>query len=552
MVALVIAAALAMAGAAPAAAAAPPWCPPNPVILVACAGGTVVADRADEAAAAAVDKTVLQPLNTLGIKAVNAVIGSFVELWMSLSSLDLDSQGAITLYSTTLSIGWLIAAVLLMVQAMQTMAAGRPAPLLQAFRGLITMSVIALVGVGVTGFLLEFSDALAAMIMGDLVKNCKWQPDKGMGDCLMQQEIVSLVLQNDPTHQAGGVVLTLYTFLLAIILILVLIVQLVVLLLRNATIPILAILLPIAAAGQVGGGATRQWLPKLITAVAAAITYKPMVALIIVAAVRQERASTSASGMLYGLLMFGMSLIAMPALMRAFAPFGLMATGGGGGGLLRTAADVALVAGSISSGGASSAAGATTAADHARTRELTDGASGAGGGATPAPATPPRTEPAAASPPAAPPAQPTPTGPPPASNPSDTPAGAPADQAEARAAASATASPSDTVPMPAVPPDSAPAPGAPAPSAPTETGTTVAAPSGAVGASADSGTSPVPAGSVALGAAAGLQQQVGETALPSAGPLAAETAPAPPSPAPGDGLPRTPPATTGLTIHDRS
>ncbi|MFD8560582.1 hypothetical protein ACFV1N_25195 [Streptosporangium canum] len=549
MAALIAAGTLAAVVAAPAAtASAPSWCPSNPMILVACVGGSVAVDQADEVAATAVDKTVLQPLNTLGIKAIDTLLGVFVEIWLDLSSVDLNSQGAVTLYGTTLSIGWLIAAVLLMFQGIQTMAAGRATPLLQALRGLIVTGLVALVGVGVTGFLLEFSDALAKMILGDLTENG-----------LLHKKLVSLILQEPSTRSAAGVAVTLVTFMLALLLILTMIVQLVVLLLRNATIPILTILLPIAAAGQVGGGATRQWLPKIITAVAAVITYKPMVALILVAAVRQERNSTSVSGMLYGLLMFVLSLIAMPMLLRAFAPLGLMVTSGsGGGGVLRMAADAALAAASVSSGGA---AAATTAADHARNRERDSG----GGGATSTPNTPSRVDPAGSPSPARPAqqSQQSPSRPPAASGQPAAPArGAPAEasQSEAKSTASTAASVTDTAPMAPLPSGPPPTSSAPAPSTAAEAGAASAAPSGAVPAPADpgasagasAGASPMAGGAALIGAAATVQQQVSETVVPSTGPLAGEAAPAANSPTPGDGGARTPPTTGGLTIDDRS
>jgi len=539
LAALAITSALVAVIAVPAAAAVPippAGCPSNLVILLACVGGSVVVDQADEAAAAAVDKTVLQPLNTLGIQAVNTLLDVFVELWLDLSSVNLASQGAVTLYGTTLSIGWLIAAVLLMFQAMQTMAAGRGAPLLQALRGLIVTSLVALVGVGVTGFLLEFSDALATMILGDLAENG-----------LLHKNLVSLILREPATRTTAGMAVTLVTFLLALLLILTMIVQLVVLLLRNATLPILTILLPIAAAGQVGGGATRQWLPKIITAVAAVIAYKPMVSLIMVAAVRQGRNSTSVSGMLYGLLLFVLSLIAMPALLRAFAPFGLMVSGGGGGGALRMAADVALMASAASSGGATAA---TSAADHARNREHDSGT----GSTTSTPSTPPRGQPAESPSPALP-AQQSPPGPSSTSGQPTAPAeGSPAEasQAEAKSTASTTASDADTVPMAPVPPGPAPTSNAPPPSTPAEAGATSAPPSGAVPAPTDSGPSSATGGAALIGVAATAQQQMGETAVPSTGPLAGEAAPAASSPTPGDGAARTPPTTGGLTIDDRS
>ncbi|WP_433259739.1 hypothetical protein ACQPYK_49075 (plasmid) [Streptosporangium sp. CA-135522] len=555
MVALVVV--LVAAGGSAAAAATPTGAqttaarlnggPPCPLAAIpgaslACAAGEVAVDQADEAATVVVNKTVIQPLTTVGIKAINSVLDAFVELWLNLSVLELGSQGAVTLYSTTLGLGWLIAAVLLMGQAIQTMVVGRATPLLQALRGLVITGLVAIGGVGATAFLLQFSDAVAAAIMGDLTKNG-----------VLKKQLVSLMLQDPKLAPVTGSTATLFTLLLAILLILIMIVQLVVLLLRNATIPILAVLLPIAAAGQVGGGATRQWLPKIITAVAAVICYKPMVALIIVAAVRQTRNSTSVSGMLYGLLMYLLSLIAMPALMRAFAPLGLAVSGGGGGGMLRMAGDLLMMAGGIASGGASSAAAAaTTAADHARNRERD------GGDSTTSKTTPTHVDSASPQPAASPeqPSQPI------------TPASQPARPASESAPVERTATPpststpagalpdtasvADTAPIPVVSPPPA-TPAAPfVPAAPGPPPAESSAPSGAVPATVSS-HAPTGAPHVASGAAlTGAHHGPGQINIPGSPPLAAEQAPLAISPPPGDG--GTPPISTtgGLTIDDRS
>ncbi|WP_329431010.1 hypothetical protein OG339_48505 (plasmid) [Streptosporangium sp. NBC_01495] len=475
----------------PARAAVPPFCPGtiDTALLVACAAAPFVADKVDEAASQAMEKNVLKPLNQLGIRAVNNVLDMFVQLWLHFSVFDLEGQGSLTMSGMTLSIGWMIAAMLLMWQSMRTMAMGRATPLLEAGRGLLVTGLVAITGTGAMAFFLEFSDILAEAIMGDLAK-----------DGLLKKELVTMMASGDEAAGTLTVPVTLINLQLAVMLVLALIVQLVVLLMRNASLPLLALVLPIAAAGQVGGTTTRQWLPKVISTSAAIIVYKPAVALIITAAVRQNRDSTAVSGMFYGLLMVVLSLVAMPALMRVFTPFGVAAAGGGGAGILRLAGDALNLATRVGSGG--TAAAVTTAADQAQHMQQVIGnqagassaSDAAGLGATLALTSQPSSQAATST---------LPQG----SEPSTASAGASAGAAAAGTASASSAAP--TIPAPSGPPAAETLPGA-AGSAPSST-------SPAAGTAAADGTTFAPPAPAEGAAGAGMAPSSVPTAEPGAG-----------------------------------
>ncbi|MEV4117024.1 hypothetical protein, partial [Nonomuraea sp. NPDC049695] len=304
----------------PSTSAQPDQCAPDSVqILLPQCVLQNVGNRASQVAAAALDKTLLTPLTALIMAAVETMLAVFLQMWLTLTSFDLEQQGAMSMYGLTLSIGMMIAVLLLMWQAVRTMIQGRGLPLLEAFRGLVITALVSLLGITVTGGVMRFSDLISAWILGDLARNG-----------LINREFTAMITST-------GLPAWL-TMQLATLLILVLIIQMIVLWLRNATVPILALMLPIAAAGSIGTESTRAWLPKTITAIMTIAAYKPVVSLIIRAAVAQFRDSTEIAGLLYALIMFVLAIVAMPALVKIFAPLGVAAAGSGAGSWLSQAA----------------------------------------------------------------------------------------------------------------------------------------------------------------------------------------------------------------------
>ncbi|MGP4104741.1 hypothetical protein [Nonomuraea sp. KM90] len=377
-------------------------CIPAPIILIQCnaqkigqAGEQLLRDAATEA----LEQGVIKPLANLVLEAITSLVGVFVAMFLSTTTFDLRSQGALTLYGLTIAIGWLIGAVLLMIQMLRTMVQGRPVALLQAFSGLVITALVGGAGVGLTALLMEAANSLTAIIFNHM--STDGLPANQQS--IHQQILTVMSLRQAVPAGAAGAGLQVYVnWQLGVLVILVLIIQLIVVLLRNATLPLLALLLPIAAAGMIGGGATRQWLPKIITAAAAIIVYQPCVALIITAAVRQWSAARDAHGLLYGLMMLVLSLIAMPALLKVFAPLGALAAGSGanGGGTMRALAGLAMMLDRSDSGHDADASGAaqaqpTSAARIAQQREA-DSTSAADADTTPPAERPttPATEPA--------------------------------------------------------------------------------------------------------------------------------------------------------------
>jgi hypothetical protein len=177
-------------------------------------------------------------------------------------------------------------------------------------------------------------------------------------------------------------------FIFALVVILVGFVQAILLFLRQAAIPLLALMFPIVAVGQLGPASTRKWLPMVAAAVVAIVLYKPLVALILAAGFTQLSSGESLVDVVRGFVTLALSLIALPAMLRIFSPIAgnVAASVGTGGGLLAAGAGVAAVMSVRGSG----TPGDTSAVQQAAFMSAGRGGSGpgpsagGGGGGTPA------------------------------------------------------------------------------------------------------------------------------------------------------------------------
>ncbi len=105
-------------------------------------------------------------------------------------------------------------------------------------------------------------------------------------------------------------------------------VQFFVLLARNAVLPVVVLLLPLAAAA---GGSTlgRAWFGRLAAWLLALAFYKPVAAVIYAVVLHQSRTADTFTKALTALVGMAAAVLALPALIKLFTP---TAAGGGGGG----------------------------------------------------------------------------------------------------------------------------------------------------------------------------------------------------------------------------
>lgn len=277
-----------------------------------------------------------------------------------------DPTKSLSLHAIMVGIGAGIATILVMFQGIRMIIQRKGAPLAQIIQGLLLNVVVSAAGVGVIDALLIASDQLTKAILY-----------VGFGgDTDVPARMATLLL---PTIGNPMGLLT-----IALIALIVSGIQVVMLFLRQAAIPIQALLLPVAGAGQVGGDSSRQWLPRLFTAILVIITYKPMAALIISVGFTEMANGNGIIDFIRGVVTLVLSIFALKSLLALFAPLGLsmgnaVAAGGGLGGALSMmgGAMASQTGGSGGDGGTGGGGGGSTAASHAadmeRNRPSSDG-----------------------------------------------------------------------------------------------------------------------------------------------------------------------------------
>ncbi|MGV9815890.1 hypothetical protein ACWDTQ_28770 [Streptomyces cellulosae] len=162
-------------------------------------------------------------------------------------------------------------------------------------------------------------------------------------------------------------------------------IQMVMIFLRQSAIPIICLLIPVAAGGRTGGETTRKWAPALITTGMVIVAYKPTIAVVMCTGFAQFGHSATLIEWLRGCATLFLAVIAPGPLTKIFAPFGAavgagMSAGGASGAL--SAAAGYFAGKSKDSGGdsGSSGGGPTNAVDHARYVEQQMGSGSQSGG----------------------------------------------------------------------------------------------------------------------------------------------------------------------------
>ncbi|MDA5279884.1 hypothetical protein [Streptomyces sp. Isolate_45] len=243
-------------------------------------------------------------------------------------SIDLNAttlwDGESSLAGMLMWVGLLVAVGGLMWQVGRMALTGQTKQLGRSMTGWAENVVLSVAGLFLFVLLLRTLDTATAGIV-----------ESAIGDANATWEKLDRAMVPDtanPIHAAGIVAILLpVTFL-----------QMVSMFLREAAIPIICLMLPIAGAGRMGGDTSRQWLPKLISSALVIVFYKFLLAIIICAGFTQM----GAPGLLEwlrGLATLVLGLIAPIPLMKVFMPFGMavgggMAGGGGASGALAGAA----------------------------------------------------------------------------------------------------------------------------------------------------------------------------------------------------------------------
>jgi type IV secretion system protein TrbL len=351
--------------------------------------------KASQIAAPAAQKEFNSQLNDSIVKPIAEAIADFTTTvikgglawWLTLPSVQVESSGvtsickgqvqnpdascsggsgsgnSLSLQGILYGAGVLIATLLTIIQGIRTAIRRKGTPLMEALQGLLVMVLVCGVGIGVIDGLLAGSDVLTDAILNTAFNGKANAPDV----------LVKVLLPAGPLAANPMAVI-----LMAVVVLLVGIVQCILLFLRQAAVPIQALMLPVAGAGQVGGPSTRQWLPRLMTAIMTVIVYKPLAALIIAVGFVEVTNAPDIVSWIRGVVTLVLSVIALKALIGVFAPLGVAVGGGAGGGMLGPALDIAARAMGRGQGGGSSAP--TSAVDHAKDMERSRSNSSTGTG----------------------------------------------------------------------------------------------------------------------------------------------------------------------------
>lgn len=238
-------------------------------------------------------------------------------------------------------------------------------------KGLLRTVLVAGAGVGVINILSSASDGTSS-----------WIIDKAMAG--HTSEGFSYLLGNSGAFiqlEAG------ILFLVGLFGIIASLAQLMLLVFRAAFVTVMAGILPLAAAASVTSSGV-EWFNRLAGYTLAAIAYKPVAALIYAAAFMLMDGSSGPLGVLEGLAMVVLAILALPSMMRLFVPaMGAVSSGasglfGAGIGAAAVAAQGAnVLTGHVGGGTASSSAPAPQGASMAETgpKSLSGGGEGSGG-----------------------------------------------------------------------------------------------------------------------------------------------------------------------------
>jgi type IV secretion system protein TrbL len=273
-----------------------------------------------------------------------------------------------SLQGICLGVGEIIAVLLVLWQSIRTMVQRKGTPLAEALLGLAINVVVTLSGIAILDSLLVASDALTS----DLIAVPFAGGNTGLGD-----RMNNVLLVTTGFNPMAQLVMAAMVFLAAGCLA-------VMMFLRQAALPAQALLLPIASAGQIGSKGTRQWLPRLWTSMIMVIAYKPAAALLVALGFVELGHGVGIADWIRGMVTLALSILAMPTMMRLFAPLGIAAAGASTGGLAQTAMAMGMLGSRFGGGGSGGGASEPTsavqhAAQMARTGPAANPVAAAGG-----------------------------------------------------------------------------------------------------------------------------------------------------------------------------
>lgn len=304
---------------------------------ITCVAGDVVADIANDA---------IGNLAQSILEGLSRMVTTLSTFWVSMPTTNLTTEDGMTaspvvgFLNSELSYWTLTLAVLSVILGGTRMIwEQRGAPLKDLLRSLLTLTLVAGLGLGVISILVMAADAFSAAIIE------RSTDGRGFAEAFTAMAVI---------HQSDAVFILI---ILGLIGLLTSLVQIVLMVVRGGMLVILAGILPTTAAftnTEMG----RQWFQKAVGWTIAFILYKPAAAIVYASAFKLIDSSTEKDpllGSITGLALMVVAVLALPALMRFVTPMvGAVASGSGGG---AAAAAGVMATGAISLGRSGSGRG---------------------------------------------------------------------------------------------------------------------------------------------------------------------------------------------------
>ena len=271
----------------------------NPLACLSSAAGS----GADDAATSAWDSVCKSFAD-----AAAELLRAFGQAFAALPSLNLESAGISSTYGISLSVGAIVATLLVFAGVIRTAWTHDGSGIAQAVTG---------VGKAILAWMLTAAVATAALEASDeitsLVVNQSFGSQQALADRLAT--IVNWAgVTGDPGQAVLGGSLLLVFALIGIVLVIVLWFEL---LLRNAAIAVLIATSPIAAAGQ-ASEATKAWWLRSASATAQLIILKLVIALVFAVGFGMAGTSDGVESLLEGLLVLALAAFSWPVIARFF------------------------------------------------------------------------------------------------------------------------------------------------------------------------------------------------------------------------------------------
>jgi hypothetical protein len=239
--------------------------------------------------------------------------------WIDVPAMDLSGSVVDRLRALTFGLAIVVLVLGVVVQGMRMMLMRRGQPLAEMVQGLVVYALVAGLSLTVAAGALQAGDAFSSWVLDTSID----------GDFTDRIVLLARIPGGDAVVLIVGLLLMLFG-----------IVQALLMMFREAALVILTGLVPLAAAGQVMP-ATRAWLPRVLGWMLALVLYKPIAALVYAAAFTLVGRGDDPRTVFVGLTMIGLSIVALPAMMKLFSWVGSSSSMGGGGGGLGLAAGVA-------------------------------------------------------------------------------------------------------------------------------------------------------------------------------------------------------------------